>query len=162
MENISSRFAFPMGMKENGTQSQYMQTVPLKTYEKCFEKRERQILTPVKVRVPSDKTFFEAVALWDTGSTMSGISYVLADTMGLSPENYGPVDTASGTSKTVDYYVAIHLSEELHFDCARVMGFHNAPNFDVSIGMDIISGGNLAILNNGGKTTLLFEFPALF
>lgn len=117
-------------------------------------------MSTVRIRHPEDTALFDAIALWDTGSTFSGISHELAERIGLAARDAGPSETAGGKIVTVDYFATLLLAEDFCFPCVHMLEFPSAAGFDVIIGMDIISGGNLLISNRNNRTMLRFEYPA--
>ena len=99
-------------------------------------------------------------AIWDTGATASVITNRVVSALGLSPIGVAQVHTAGGTTLASVYLVAILLPNKVGFQSVRVT---EAPisGADVLIGMDIISKGDFAVTNFGGKTVFTFRVPSV-
>lgn len=66
----------------------------------------------------------------------------------------------SGPSESLVYFVSIELPNALQFTEVEVT-VGTFGDFDVLIGMDIITMGDLAITNLDGRTTFSFRVPSL-
>lgn len=98
-------------------------------------------------------------ALWDTGATCSTISPKVAEILGLRHYRFVNVFHAQGESQTKLYKVNILLPNNVGFPVMTVLE-GNLHDFDVLIGMDIISRGDFVITNRGGKTLFSFQIPS--
>lgn len=99
-----------------------------------------------------------AMALWDTGATVSTISKKIVDALGLIPFSKSKVFHAGGEGVANMYKVNILLPNGVGVHAATVMeGVLNG--FDALIGMDIITMGDFVITNRGGKTVFSFQIP---
>lgn len=112
--------------------------------------------TPIK---PPIKQY---TALWDTGATGTVISKRVAQELGIQPIGVRKVFTASSGNTgihTNEYMINVYLPNNVGI--AFVHATEGALNgFDVLVGMDIISKGDLAITHKNGKTTFSFQMPS--
>lgn len=98
--------------------------------------------------------------LWDTGATHSMISEDVTKACGLTPTGFGDSHHAQGTTKSVPIFlVNIMLPNNVGVVGVPVMQGAFAQ-FDVLIGMDIITRGDFAVTNLGGKTKFSFRIPS--
>ena len=98
--------------------------------------------------------------LWDTGATGSVITKKVATDLGLLPTGKAVVHHADGTSTVNVYLVNIVLPNNIDVHHVRVTEGVLA-GFDVLIGMDIITLGDFAVTNVGGRTTFSFRIPSI-
>lgn len=97
-------------------------------------------------------------AIWDTGATNSVITENVVNTLKLTSTGFADVDHAGGHERTSTYKVSIGLPNHVAFPFVTV-SLGKIKGADVLIGMDIISKGDLAITNVGGKTIVSFRVP---
>lgn len=101
-------------------------------------------------------------ALWDTGATGTVISKRVAQELGIKPVGMRQVFTASSGNTgilTNEYLINVHLPNNVGIAFVRATeGTLNG--FDVLVGMDIISKGDLAITHKDGKTAFSFQMPS--
>ncbi|WP_412464452.1 retropepsin-like aspartic protease [Flavobacterium mekongense] len=97
--------------------------------------------------------------LWDTGATGSVITKALADKLGLVPFRKQKVYHADGDTVANVYAINIFLPNQVAFAFIPVTE-GKLTGFDMLIGMDIISRGDLTISNFAGKTTFSFRTPS--
>jgi len=98
-------------------------------------------------------------ALWDTGATGSCISRGLAQHLGLKAVDMCQVSGVGGVTASYVYLIDVLLPSGVEIPNVRVTEFMDNGNFEIIIGMDIITLGDLAISNAGGKTTVSFRIP---
>lgn len=99
--------------------------------------------------------------LWDTGATISAITKRVATDLGLSTEALIPIQHAGGISVDVpQHYVNLQLPNNVVM-VGRAVAQLPLRNYDVIVGMDIISQGDFAISNFDGKTTFTFRMPSV-
>ena len=101
----------------------------------------------------------ELVAVWDTGATSSVISQQVVDACGLKPISRAKVRGVSGDFETSVFLVGIYLPNGVAFGEVPVT-LGECGDADVLIGMDIISVGDFAVTNLGGRTTFTFRIPS--
>ena len=137
-------------------------------YSKRYTGIVKALMTPCAVSAASDplEEKPEPVAvryqcLWDTGATISGITPRVATDLNLPTEALLPIRHAGGRSDAVpQHYVNIHLPNNVLM-IGRAVAQLPLTRFDVLVGMDIISQGDFAISNFGGRTTFTFRIPSV-
>jgi hypothetical protein len=98
-------------------------------------------------------------ALWDTGATNSVITKKVAEKLGLIPTGVSIVHGVSGQIQVETYSVNISLPNNVMILSLRVTeGI--LGDFDVLIGMDVISKGDFVINNSNNQTIFSFQIPA--
>lgn len=122
------------------------------------------IIGPVQVATPTADTVtaratHECQALWDTGASASVITEAVAAALGIAPTGRVKVQTANDERDSNVYLVDILLKNGVAFPNVTVTE-GTIRGYDVLIGMDIITQGDLAITNAGGKTVVSFRCPA--
>jgi hypothetical protein len=98
-------------------------------------------------------------ALWDTGATGSSISRGLARHLGLKTVDMCHVSGVSGVQLSPVYLVDILLPSNVAINNVRVTEFLDNGNFEILIGMEIITIGDFAISNKDRKTIVSFRTP---
>jgi len=130
--------------------------------------RLRSIITPAMicaavdlstVTSPSSLPYVAFQAIWDTGATATVITQKVVDACGLKPISLAEVHTVNGKAMCEVYLVSIMIPNGVGFSSIRVAKGTIAEGVDVLIGMDIITLGDLAITNLGGKTMVSFRCP---
>lgn len=124
-----------------------------------YQKLMQRLTTSIDVsQCMENAPVFRVEAIWDTGSMTSGISNKMARKIGLQPIDNGVGVTPAGQIEILYYYVDVCISQGIVMENVKIAGFplenHDA---DFLIGMDIISKGNLSIINAKGKTIITFE-----
>ena len=98
-------------------------------------------------------------ALWDTGATASCISQGLARHLGLKAIDICPVRGVTGVIDSPVYLIDVLLPSSVEIPGVRVTEFLDNGAFEVIIGMDIMTLGDFAVSNKGGKTMVSFRIP---
>jgi len=98
--------------------------------------------------------------LWDTGASNTVITKKIADELGLKPTGMVEVRHAGGTDMVPTYAINIGLPNGVAF-CFIKVSEGNLSDFDVLIGMDIITKGDFSITNVDRSTSLSFRIPSL-
>lgn len=98
-------------------------------------------------------------ALWDTGANGSCVSRGLARKLGLKALGMCQVGGISGVSQSCVYLMDILLPSGVVMPNVRVTEFIDNGIFEIIIGMDIMTMGDFAVSNAGGKTTVSFRVP---
>jgi predicted aspartyl protease len=102
----------------------------------------------------------DVLALVDTGATDTSISNRLAASLGLEIIAQGLVDAAGGTHRANVYSIDVLLRNMVNFTHIRAAEFIRTNQiFDIIIGMDILTLGDLAITNHNHQTVLTFRVP---
>ena len=102
----------------------------------------------------------EYIAIWDTGASRTCISQKVVDELGLQIVGYGDNHTAGGTVTSTMHMINILLPSGVGIH-SLLVSCCNIDSADVLIGMDVISKGDFAVTNVGGKTTFSFRIPSL-
>lgn len=100
-------------------------------------------------------------AVWDTGATNSVISNNVISQLSLVPTGKTEVRTAAGTGEKNTFIVDIRLPNKIVFKDLMVTDGELGSQFDVLVGMDIISSGDFSISNTSNKTIFTFCYPPL-
>jgi predicted aspartyl protease len=98
-------------------------------------------------------------ALLDTGATNTSISDRLAASLGLKEIEQCKVDTAGGTHVANVYSIDVKLRDMVTFTNIRSTEFVGNGMFDIIVGMDILTIGDLAITNHDHRTVVSFRVP---
>jgi len=101
----------------------------------------------------------DVLALIDTGATNSSISNKLAVNIGLKEIEQCRVEAAGGSHISNVYSIDILLRNMVSFTNIRSTEFVENDMFDIIIGMDIITQGDLAISNHDHRTVVSFRIP---
>lgn len=134
--------------------------------ELSFQRGKRRILFPVRVLAASnaaDMTSFAATALLDTGATASGIGPSVIDA--LTMRSHMKKRLLSATEEVfADYFlfrVGFHTTDQLSriqdslsewpyvFEEVEGFSWRRATDFDMIIGMDILSQCDLSFRRDG-------------
>lgn len=133
-------------------------------FTKQYDKIVKDIVTEAAVfpdfkegELPPLRYFTENAA-WDTGSERTVISQEIASALGL--KSLGKVDLHGvGDQKGDIYKISIAIPSSKVFHGFYVYGM-NIDDYEVLIGMDIISKCDFAITNQDSKTTFSFQTPS--
>lgn len=98
-------------------------------------------------------------ALWDTGASHCLISNELARNLNLHPIDKIKVQHAGGVSYENVYLAIAHVTKRYYVE-VELTDFKSIDNFEIIIGMDVISRGDFAITNEKGITTFSFRLPS--
>lgn len=102
----------------------------------------------------------EFKVLWDTGATSSVVAKRVVDSLNLFPIGKIEVHHANGKSVVNSHFVNVYLPNQITYKFIKVSeGI--LGEFDILIGMDIISTGDFAVTNSMDKTTFSFRHPSL-
>lgn len=99
-------------------------------------------------------------AIWDTGAAGSVITEKVVKELDLKPTGMVKVSTVNGERDANTYIVNIWLPNKVVVGNLKVTEGELPGEDEVLIGMDIISKGDLAITNYGGKTVFTYRFPS--
>ena len=102
-----------------------------------------------------------AVAVWDTGASRSLIRPEIAAKLNLKPISKTFIDTPSDKNVPSNIYlINVYLPNRVKI--TEIRALEGTPNScDMLIGMDVITMGDLAVTNHGGKTTFSFRMPSM-
>ena len=130
--------------------------------------RLNSIISTIGISIPFEDNSFaprpipsNLMALWDTGASHCFITEKVVVELGLTPISKTVVFHADGKSFQNVYMITLFLPNGLYIENVEVTETKALTNeFDVIIGMDIITQGDLAITNIGGKTLFTFRLPS--
>jgi hypothetical protein len=105
------------------------------------------------------KKAIKARGIWDTGASGSAITAEIAKSLGLKPVSMVDMHTAGGIKPSNVYIVDILLPNDIHIQNVEVTEADMVTQ-DVLIGMDIITLGDFALTNFGGKSRFTFSIPS--
>ena len=98
-------------------------------------------------------------AMWDTGATTTIISSRIVRQLGLKPYQHGGISGIGGESDTNTYLVHLMIPTGDVVTNCEVME-SDFEDYDVIIGMDIISLGDFCFTNPDDKSVFSFRIPA--
>ncbi|HVT60978.1 MAG TPA: SEC-C metal-binding domain-containing protein [Thermoanaerobaculia bacterium] len=106
-------------------------------------------------------TAVSTLALWDTGATGSMVSTAVVASLGLIPTGKVKIRHAVGEDIRNTYLVNVGLPNRVGISGILASECHAAGgDFGFIVGMDIITSGDFALTNVGGKTWLSFRTPS--
>lgn len=133
--------------------------------ELVFPALAKELAVPVELRCTqcqnNNVSLKECVGIIDTGATSSMISENIAKELSLSPCGNITVSGVHGTENASLYKVDIIFGGKYILPDHTVSGAGNDAGFDILIGMDIISRGELFLCRKSGKTLFTFSLPLL-
>ncbi|GHT60988.1 hypothetical protein FACS1894109_19200 [Spirochaetia bacterium] len=132
-----------------------------------MDRRVDRVVTPLSVQQAEDycrtQNFeyikFDVRAMWDTGSTGCCISQNLADSLGLTSIASLDLVSAHGSKPSDVYILDILMPDGVLVKNVLAAEIVPSGEFDMIIGMNIISLGDFAISNDNGKTVMSFRLP---
>lgn len=133
------------------------------TYTKVHEYRADAIVTPIAIceaitfvegkKLP--QIFHSQKAIWDTGATNTLISQRVVEYLNLTPYNKVLVSDNKGVAKSDTYLVHVILPTKDMVSNIEAILTDN-EDYDVLVGMDIISLGDFVISNKEDKSEFSF------
>lgn len=116
---------------------------------------------PESISIKKKQPISDIKALWDTGATGSVISKKIVESLLLKPTGMTQSSGVHGVKTVNTYEVDIFLPNNVVIPEVTVIESTNLKNFDVLIGMNIITLGDFAISNRDGKTVFSFRMPSM-
>jgi hypothetical protein len=107
-----------------------------------------------------ESTPVDTFGLWDTGANRSCISAKLARQLALTSIRTGETIGANGIFASNMYLLDILLPNKVSVHNVKVTEFIDSDDFDIIIGMDLITLGDFAISNCDRKTVVSFRIPS--
>lgn len=138
-------------------------------YTKCYNAQVLDVVTECTVYPPfvmqdvaTRKDLpkgFVATAMWDTGAEVTLLHPRVVKALALERESQVLLSGIGGETVEENYVVHILLpTGNLAFG-VEATATENVGEYDVIIGMDIISNGDFAFTNKDGKSQFSFRFP---
>lgn len=103
----------------------------------------------------------QSKAIWDTGATASVVTQSVVDACSLKATGMVQVHGVSGAHVSETYLVDIRLPNGVVIHQVKVTKGILPTGTNVLIGMDVISLGDFAVTNMGGKTVFSFRIPSI-
>lgn len=134
-----------------------------------YNGRANRLITEIKASQVYDFTnppknippMFNTNGLWDTGASHSFINQSLVKKLGLVSVGSEIISHAGGSNSADNYMINLFLPNLVALPGVMVSECTLPANFEVLIGMDVISQGDFALTNVGGKTLFSFRLPSL-
>ena len=116
-------------------------------FELCCPLETAEIATPIEVLNPGENVTHikHCTAIWDTGATSSMISQNIARKLRLHPDGKTRISGVHGVEDAAVYHVTLRFNNGFIIPDVRVSEASDNGGFDVLVGMDIISRGELHI-----------------
>lgn len=99
-------------------------------------------------------------ALWDTGATQCVISESFAERIGLDKVGETTMNHAGGASRVKVYIADIELPNKVVVRGVKLLSTRSINDFDMIVGMNVITLGDFCITNSGGRTVVSFRYPS--
>jgi hypothetical protein len=141
--------------------------IEYRAFDNLYESLAYKLITPVSI-VPlltADRKLYDIPvhvdAFWDTGSTISCIKPGLYDRLKLRPikGREAILSGIGGDTPASLTLVSIRPTDNLEIEGCPVYVADFPADADVLIGMNIITLGDFAVCNAGGKTSVSFALP---
>lgn len=97
--------------------------------------------------------------VWDTGATNTIISSAVIDALGLKPVRQTQIEGVGGCMNSSVYKINIYVDGCLEFTGIEALS-GDIGDYDVIIGMDIITLGDFVITNKDDQTWFAFRYPS--
>ena len=95
--------------------------------------------------------------IWDCDSSGTRISQKVVQDLQLKAVGTVPVRQCEANEKVREvFFLSIALSPDIVFSDVRVTNGYFPPDFDVIIGLDLITQGNFSLSQQNGKTIVEF------
>lgn len=126
----------------------------------------REVITDAFISAPTPNNIpvqlLNVKALWDTGASNSVIKPHIVNQLGIKADGVAKSINAGGENTVNTYLVNIALPNKMLIPMVRVTECAETPSskFDIIIGMDIISLGDLSISGQGIKRVVSFCMPS--
>jgi hypothetical protein len=134
-----------------------------------WDRRMSRVITPVMVQQAESfcvqrsypvKRPVELCALWDTGSERTCISAKMVQALGLKPTaDFLTVSSVHGSESAKMYMLDVVLPDKIRVANVLAPAIDIKNDFDLIIGMNIISMGLFVLANENGNTALYFKLP---
>lgn len=97
--------------------------------------------------------------MWDTGADVTIISKEVAEALHLTPVRKAAISGIGGLVYANVYKINLYILGKVKFEELEVFD-GELEDYDMIIGMDIISKGDFAITNKDEETWFSFRFPS--
>ena len=137
---------------------------------KNFGKRQDAIITDCFIVMPDGVTDADGNrrychienAAWDTGATNTVITPEIVNALGLKPSDKHAVSTLNGIIEVNTYLIDLCFENGYKIANLRVFSGEDYSDFDydVLIGMDVITHGDFVVSTVNNETVFSFRMPA--
>lgn len=139
----------------------------MSTLIKHFGERKDAIITDCFIVMPAgvtdengDRRYCKIEnAVWDTGATNTVITPDIVEALGLKPTGKSSISAYGGVVETCTYKIDLCSENGYKIENLEVMS-GDYSDYDVLIGMDVITQGDFSISTFDGKTSFSFRIPA--
>jgi len=122
----------------------------------------KYLITDAEIEPVNKTRRIKIKALWDTGVNRTVITSRIVEKLRLEPFDSGFLGTVSDEKVPVNLYkVNMHLRGGIEISGIEVIDGALGGHYDVLVGMDIMSQGDIAFSNFDGKTTFIFRMPSV-
>ena len=138
--------------------------------KKNFGRRQDAIITDCFVVMPDGVTDADGNrryckienAAWDTGATNTVITPEIVTALGLEPSDKNAVSTLNGIIDVNTYLIDLCFENGYKIANLRVFSSEDYSDFDydVLIGLDVITKGDFVVSTVNDETTFSFRMPA--
>lgn len=136
-------------------------------YKHDFEGRAKAILSEAYVfeavnldEVEPTSHYHTNRAAWDTGAEITMISHRVVDSLHLKPISQTTIMGIGGDEKVEVYKIHVGLPNDfLYEDLIVYCG--DIDDYDILIGMDLISLSDFLLTNIDGHTRFCFQIPSM-
>lgn len=132
-----------------------------------FKGRAKAVLTEAYVfeavnldDIEPSSHYYTNQAAWDTGAEITMISHRVVDSLHLKPISKTTIMGIGGDEEVEVFQIHIGLPNGLLYEDLMVY-CGDIDNYDVLIGMDMISQSDFFLTNINGNTRFCFQMPAL-
>ncbi len=140
----------------------------MSAFIKNYGKRQDAIITDCFVVMPDGVTDGEGNrryckienAAWDTGATNTVITPEVIQALGLSASGKQAVSTFSGIVEVNTYLIDLCFENGYRIANLQVLSGEGYSDYDVLIGMDVITNGDFCVSTVNGETIFSFRMPA--
>ena len=132
------------------------------TFTKKYDTISRVLTLPVTIKLVGATKCYETNGIIDTGAIVSIISRNIVEKLGVQPQGYRLMDTASEQQIITPIYDAsVILCNRIEISNLTVGDGVLPGGEECLIGMDILSLGDLVVTHFDGKTCVSFRIPSL-
>ena len=122
-----------------------------------FTKPEMILSCPVHCFTSKFPQHRQYTGIWDCGSSGTRISQKVVNDLQLKAVGTVPVRQFEASEKIREvFFLSIALSPDIVFSDVRITNGYFPPDFDVIIGLDLITQGDFRLRKENGKTVVEF------
>lgn len=127
------------------------------TFSLAYDSEQLKLLSPAKIEV-GNKTILTDKAVWDTGANITMVSEKVTGKLSGDPVEEADTHGIGGTDKTRIYMGNVEFPGGIIFDDVTIwIQDLRDLDFEVIIGMDVISRGRLVVEERKGIPTFSFS-----